>query len=152
MNSYLQGAEADVGFLRAEPTPTWDAFLADFDRYAAEVESRANLAGVPFVAVLLPNRVQAAMLSADKWPAGYDPYKLDNELHAIILSHGGIYLSVLQGLHTIPNVEQDYLPVDGHPVATAHAIFAGLIVKELTSGVIPQLRAVGLHAVSANGR
>jgi hypothetical protein len=146
VTSYLQGPEAEAGFLRAEPTPIWNAFLANFDSYAAEIESRATMAGVPFAAVLLPNRAQAAMISMDKWPSGYNPYALDDELRAIIVSHGGTYISVLQGFRGIPNPEQYYFPVDGHPFAPAHAIFARLIAKQLISGAVPALRVPSLQA------
>jgi hypothetical protein len=146
LTSYLQGPEAEAGFLRATPTPMWNVFLANLDSYAAEIERRATMAGIPFAAVLLPNRAQAAMLSMGKWPTGYNPYVLDDELRAIIVSHGGIYISVLQGFRGIPDLEQYYFPVDGHPFAPAHAIFAKLIAKQLISGAVPALRVPKLQA------
>jgi hypothetical protein len=146
VTSYLQAPEAEVGFLRAEPTPIWNVFLTNFDSQAAEIESRATKAGVPFAAVLLPNRAQAAMISMGKWPSGYNPYALDDELRAIIVSHGGTYISVLHGFRGIPNPEQYYFPVDGHPFAPAHAIFARLIAEQLISGAVPALRVPSLQA------
>jgi hypothetical protein len=153
VTSYLKGQDAETGFLMANPPPIWSAYLASFDRHAADVESRASMAGIPVTAVLLPSRPQAAMLRMDKWPAGYNPYKLDAELREIIVRHGGTYISVLHGFGAIRNPEQFYLPVDGHPIAPAHAIFARLIAEELISGgAVPSLRVASLKASEGKGR
>ena len=76
-----------------------------------------------------------------EWPAGFNPYKLDDELRAIITSHGGTYVDILPGFRDVPNAEQYYLPLDGHPTAEGHAVIAGLLAKALTSGAVPELRA-----------
>jgi hypothetical protein len=80
------------------------------------------------------------MISMGQWPKGEDPYKLDNELRAIITCHGGIYLDIAPDFRNIPDPEQGYLTVDGHPNTEGHAIIAGLLARELTSGAIPELR------------
>jgi hypothetical protein len=85
-------------------------------------------------------RPQAAILSTGSWPAGYDPYKLGNELRTITTSHGGIYIDILPGFREIPNSEQLYFPVDGHPTADGHAVISSLLAKELTNGSIPALK------------
>jgi hypothetical protein len=105
-----------------------------FDSYAAEIEERARAAGVPMAIVLVPWRVQAAMLSMDEFPKGYDPYKLDGELRAIVTRHGGTYLDILPDFLTVPNPEQHYFPVDGHPDAGGHAMIAGFLAREFTHG------------------
>jgi hypothetical protein len=84
--------------------------------------------------VLVPWRVQAAMLSLDEAPKGYDPYKLDGELRAIVTRHGGTYLDILPDFLTTPNPEQHYFPVDGHPDARGHAMIADFLARELTRG------------------
>jgi hypothetical protein len=114
--------------------------LHEFDYYVGEIEARARAAGVPLVVVLVPDRAQAAMISMGEWPAGYDPYKLGEEVRTIVVSHGGTYIDILPDFRNIPNPEQYYLPVDGHPNAEGHAIIAGLLARELTSGAIPELR------------
>jgi hypothetical protein len=141
VNSHLIGADDTVGFLKAVPSPVWERRLQQFDSEAAHMEAQATAAGVPFVAVLIPNRAQAAMISMGKWPDGYDPYKLDNELRAIITRHGGIYIDILPGYRALPNPEEDYFPVDGHPNASGHAIISGMLAKALTNGSIPALKA-----------
>jgi hypothetical protein len=149
LQSYLtmpDGAEgfwdAGPGALRAEPSPEWLTHLREFDGYAAEVAGKARTAGVPLVAVLVPNRAQAAMISRGEWPAGFDPYRLDRALRSIITSHGGTYLEILPDFRTIPNPERHYFPLDGHPDADGHAIIAGFLAKELSSGAVPELRGL----------
>jgi hypothetical protein len=141
VKSYLRRGDDDTGFLQAHLSPQWQSYLQAFDADAARVEAQAKTAGVPLVVVLVPNRAQAAMISMGEWPAGYDPYKLDDELRSIIVSHGGIYADILPGFRTIPNPEQYYFPVDGHPNAEGHAIIANLLAKALTNASVPALSA-----------
>jgi len=141
VRSYLMSGDGVMGFLRAEPRADWKESLRNFDADAADVETRARAAGLPFVAMLAPNQAQVAMISMGKWPAGFDPYKLDSEVRSIIESHGGIYLSILPDYRSIPNPEQGFFPVDGHPNPEGHALIASLLAKELTSGAVPALKA-----------
>jgi hypothetical protein len=140
VHSYLRNEE-DSGFLRNEPGPKWQRLRKHFEAEAALYESRAKAAGVPFAAVLVPNRAQAAMVAKGQWPAGYDPYKLDAGLRSIIEGNGGIFLDILPDYKTILNPEQRYFPVDGHPDADGHAMISKLLAKELTSGAVPGLKA-----------
>jgi uncharacterized membrane protein len=140
VQSYLKN-EDDAGFLKTEPGGKWRESLSIFNICAAKMEQQATAAGVPFVAVLAPNRAQAAMISVGEWPADYDPYKLDEEVRAIIESHGGIYIDILPDFRAVPNPERHYFPVDGHPDAAGHAMIAGMLAKELTSGAVPALKA-----------
>lgn len=146
--SYLtlpSGAEGfwDAGpqALRADLSPEWQVHLKEFERRAADVEGMAKAAGVPLVAVLLPNRAQAAMISKGEWPPDFDPYKLDDELRRIITSHGGIYIDILPDFRAIPDAERHYYPLDGHPDAAGHAVIAEFLAKELSGGAIPELGA-----------
>jgi hypothetical protein len=141
VRSYLKNTDAAVGFLKADWGPDWKERINDFDGYAANVEERSSAAGVPLVVVLVPNRAQAAMISTGEWPQGYDPYKIDNELRSIIINRGGIYLDIFPAYRLIPNPENHYFPVDGHPDAEGHAMISGLLAEALTSGVVPALRA-----------
>lgn len=138
VNSYLKN-EDFAGFLKSEPDAKWQSELKDFDQEVAAIEGKAKAAGIPFAAVLVPNRAQVAMISMGKWPEGYDPYKLDQELSGIVASHGGTYLDILPNYRTIPNPEQNYFPVDGHPDANGHALIAEFLAKELTNGAVPAL-------------
>jgi len=141
MKSYLAGGDR-AGFLLAEPNTEWQQRLQRVDIDAANMETQARAAGVPFVAVLVPNRAHAAMISMGHWPAGYNPYKFNDDLRAIITAHGGDYIDILPGFRTIANPEQHYFPVDDHPDARGHAILAELLTKALTSGAVPELSSV----------
>jgi hypothetical protein len=135
-SQYLKNVLVGGGppFLRAEPEAKWLDELRQFDAYAAEVEQKARAANVPFVAVLLPVRAQAALISIGEWPQGIDPYKVDRDVRSIITSHDGIFVDILPGFRNIPNPEQYYFPYDGHPNAAGNEIFANLLAKELNNG------------------
>jgi hypothetical protein len=139
IKSSLMAGDAS-GYLESMPRAEWRRRLRQFNDDAADIAARAEAAGVPLVVVLVPNRVQAAMISTGEWPAGYDPYALDHELRTIIESHGGAYLDILPDLRSLPDPEQNYFPVDGHPDVKGHAMIAGLLAKQLTSGAVPALR------------
>lgn len=78
VKSSLMSGSYQNGFLKSERCAEWQRRLGDFENSAANMEARARDAGITFVAVLLPDRTQAAMISMmGEWPKGYDPFKLD---------------------------------------------------------------------------
>jgi hypothetical protein len=137
----LANADTNEGFLKAQPSPLWQGRLQQVNSDAGSIEGRAKAAGVPLVAVLIPTRVQAAMLSMGEWPAGYDPYKLDEELRTIIVSHGGTFVDILPSFRVISNPERNYLPVDGHPNENGHAMLSQMLATTLTDGAVAGLKA-----------
>jgi hypothetical protein len=152
---YMQDSLRGLGanYLMAEPSAQWQSHLHQFDSYAAEIESKARAEGVPLVAVLIPERPHAAMISTREWPAGFDPYKMDNELRTIVVNHGGTYIDILPDYRNIPNPAQGYLPVDGHPNAEGHAMISRMLAEELTNGAIPALRVTAQpQVVQESGR
>jgi hypothetical protein len=152
INSSLIAPDGEDGFLKAQFSPLWNERLHEVDLDAADMEQRANSAGVPLVVAFLPSRAEAAIASSGQWHAGYDPYKLDHELRSIIEKHGGLYLDTLPDFREIPNPEQYFLPVDGHPDARGHAIISEILAKELTSGVIPALKTAGSSNFALAGK
>ena len=102
---------------------------------------KAETADVPLAVVLVPNRAQAAMISMGEWPAGYDPYQLDNEVRAIVTNHGGMYAGILPNFRKIPNPEKGYFSFDGHLNAKGYAMIAEMMAEKLTGGAIPALKA-----------
>jgi hypothetical protein len=141
MKSFLMSSNSiyNTGFLRTEPNAEWKKQVLRFASDDAAIEERVKAAGVPLVAVLIPFRVQAAMISMGEWGAEFDPFKLDNELRSIITSHGGTYIDILPDFRNIPNPEQGYYPVEGHLNPRGHAMIARLLAKEITSGAVPAL-------------
>ena len=142
LKSLLIASDDEAGYLRAEPSTAWQRFLTQFGRDAEDIEEQAKLAGVPFAAVLVPSRGQAAMISAGEWPIGFDPYKLSDELRSIIVSHGGSYIDILPDFRKLSNPERLYFPMDGHPNVEGNAVISSMLANELTSGRIPALQTV----------
>ena len=140
-------------FLRTAPSGEWRSHLTELDTVVGDIGAQAKAAGVPLVVTLLPQRAQAAMVSRGAWPAGFDPYKLDNELRSMVASHGGTYVDILPELRDMPNSEQGFFPVDSHPNARGHAMLTELLTRGLTNGAVPVLGiAVPQKAVLEQGR
>jgi hypothetical protein len=140
IKSYLRNGD-DATFLKTEPDAKWEMQWQYFDAELGEITSLARRASVPLVAVFVPNRPQAAMISKGDWPAGYDPFKLEDEVRDSVLSDGGHFIDILPDYRGIPSPEQDYFPIDGHPDADGQAIISRFLAKGLTNGAVPELKA-----------
>lgn len=140
VTSYLRNGD-NANFLKSESDSKWQMQLQYFNAELAEIEGLAKNAGVPLVAVLVPNRPQAAMLSNGDWPAGYDPFKLDGEVRDSIVNQGGRFIDILPDYRLVPNPERNYFPVDGHLDGAGHAMISKMLAKELSSGAVPALTA-----------
>ncbi len=115
--------------------------LQEFETYYAVVEGHARAAGVPMVVVMLPGRTQAAMISMGRWPPDCDPYKLGDAMRTIVARHGGTYLDILPDFRSVPNADQHYFPIDGHPDAQGSAIISRILASKLAGGAVPGLQA-----------
>jgi len=152
VKSFLAGGDDHQGYLKAELSEAWKKRLRQVDSDAADMGAKAKAAGVPLVAYYSPDRAQAAMISTNEWPQGYDPYKLDRELRAIVTSHGGTFLEILPDFRNIPNPEQYYYSVDGHPNASGHAEITHLLSNALTHGAVPALNVAGPQEPGLGGK
>jgi hypothetical protein len=139
IQSYL-GNGVNASFLMTKPDAKWQMQMRSFDAGIAEIAGLARNAGVPLVAVLVPNRAQAAMISKGNWPAGYDPFKLEEEVRSNIVSNGGHFIDILSDYRGVPDPERSYFPVDGHPDASGQAIIFRFLAKELTNGTVAELK------------
>ena len=151
VRSYLIGEDSEMGYLRIHPTAEWQARLRQFDRDTADLESKAQAAGVPMVGVFLPRGPQAAMISMHEWPPDDDPYKLDREVRDIVIAHGGYYIDILQDFRNLPDPEKYFFPVEGHPNAQGHKVLTQMIANQLTDGVVPALKASVSPQVAVEG-
>jgi hypothetical protein len=150
LKSSLAGDDSD--FMRIPANAQYQMELQNFDKDAAEVARQAKSANLPLVVTLLPVRAQAALISMGDWPADIDPYRLNNDMRAIVTRHGGTYVDILPDYRSITNPEQGFLPIDGHPNADGHATIARFLTKELTSGAVPALKVTAQPAVSEQGQ
>jgi hypothetical protein len=141
MKAVLMKDSGQLWYLQAEPNATSRALLQQFEGYVADVAGKAKAAGVPLAVVMVPEREQAALISAGEWPSGLNPYKLDDDMRSIIVRHGETYIDILPSFRNVPNAERYYMPVDGHPYAGWQPIVSGLLARELTGGAIPALKA-----------
>ena len=134
----MQGQVTDM--LKAEPSAQLQNKLNDLDLYVGRIENSARAAGVPVAVVFVPNRAQAAMIAMGHWPAGYDPYKLGEEIRTIAQRHGAAYLDILPDFRELGNPERGYYPIDGHPNIEGSAMLSRMLAKELTSGTVDALK------------
>jgi hypothetical protein len=141
LKHYLMQDESNA-FLQMQTSAKHAANLSEFEGYVAEIAAQSKAAGVPLVVVLVPQRAQAAMISMGSWPAGFDPYKLGDEVRTPVDANGAIYIDLLHGFRTVPNPEQYYFPVDGHITAGGHAVLSQMMTQALTNGAVADL-AVG---------
>lgn len=143
LKSYLTQVDSEQGFLRKNLSPEWLGHIQEVQRYSADISRKAHAAHIPLVVVYVPNHAQAEMVATGQIPPGYDPCQLDETLRSMMTAQGDIYLDILPAYRNLPvtEIQQDYLPVDGHPNAGGQALIARLIAEQLTSGVIPELRA-----------
>jgi hypothetical protein len=136
----LAGTDYKKEFLQEEPSAGWYQELREFDASAASIEEQATKAGIPLVAVLVPDRTQAAMISMmGEGPKGFDPYKLGDELRSIVESHGGMYVDILPEFRTVLNPQLGYFALDGHPNAFGYAMITKFLTNKLAGITIPAL-------------
>ncbi len=141
MQFYLSSGD-NAAYLYIKPDTKWQRQLQSFNAELAKIMEQAKSAGVPLVAVFVPNRAQAAMISRGHWPAGHDPFKLQDEVRESIVSGGGHFVDILHDYRGLPSPERDYFPVDGHPDAEGQATIFRFLARELTNGVVPEIRSV----------
>lgn len=143
LESFLRGDDDVAGEYKAELSQHWKNLMRQVDSDAADMEARARAAGIPFVATMLPSQPQAFMIAAGRWPPGYDPLKLSDELRAIVVGHGGTYVDILPEFRNLNDPAQYFFPVDGHLNDAGHALLSTLVAKQLSGGAVPALKAAG---------
>jgi hypothetical protein len=144
VKSSLMASDDNMGYLKAKASRQWQERLEEFNEDAAKVERLTRVAGVPLVVVMLPTHVQADMVTLGEWPEGFDPYKLDRELKAIVTKQGATYVDIMpdiirpdfQGDRTMQN---GYYSLDAHANPFGNSVLSAALAKELTSGAIAAL-------------
>jgi hypothetical protein len=136
VKSSLMGSDNNMGYLRVTSSRRWRERLEEFKEDAAKVEKLTKAAGVPLVVVMLPTHVQADMVASREWPAGFDPYKLDRELKAIVTSQGATYIDIMPDIGEDRTIQDGYYSLDGHANPLGNSILSAALEKELTSGIV----------------
>jgi hypothetical protein len=139
----LAGGDYNKDFLRIDPGAAWHEELREFSRGAKSIQEQAAEAHIPLVAVLVPDRTQAAMISMmGDYPAGFDPYKLGGELRTLITNGGGKYIDILPDFQSVPDPQLGYFAMDGHPNSIGYATITRFLARELLAASIPGLSSV----------
>jgi hypothetical protein len=140
LKHYVMEGDA-AGFLQKDTPKIWQTHLNDFDGYLGDVAAQLKASGVPLVVTVLPHRSQTDMISMGEWSSDVDPYLIGDQVKQIAERRGVTYFDILHDFRTIPNPDQYFFPVDGHMNANGHLVLTRVIAKELTSGVVPALKA-----------
>jgi hypothetical protein len=137
LKASLAAPDSEVGFLQRDLSDPWQRRLAVFRETYADAARRAQMAGVPLVSVLAPDRAQATLIALRQWPENLDPYKLNAELRAAVTESGGVFIDILPDYEDVPDAHDGYFPVDGHPNSAGHATLARFIAQDLVgAGVV----------------
>ena len=130
------GDRAD--FLRPPFTPAWQDRLQRFDQLMADIADRFHAAGVPLFLVYVPERAQAALLSAHQSPPGVDPYALPRQIGDIASRHGVHFIDLSPTMSHMPDAAALYYPVDGHLSGQGAGVLADVLTRHLRQ-TIPAL-------------
>lgn len=135
----------EVDYLRTPAPAALQDDLTVFARNFHQVALRARATKVPIVVTLLPTREQAIMLSNGTWDKGYDPYQLGRMVRRIVEADGARFIDMTPGITRIPDAENGFLPVDGHPTAQGQQMIATLMGNALvrSNALAPALKVTG---------
>lgn len=146
---YLQyGDRAD--FLRPPFTQPWQQRLSDFDHLMAGIATKFHAAGIPVTLVFVPERAQAALLSAHHAPSGVNPWAIGQEIGSIAHHNDISYIDMSEAMSRIPDAADLYYPVDGHLSGRGNKVLARLVAEQLQQAV-PALTHCGIDLVRGDG-
>jgi hypothetical protein len=123
------GDRAD--YLRTPLSPAWKRRMRNLDHLLAEMKSKADKAGVPFVLVEVPSLAQAAVVKMPEPPAGVDPYLFNRALKQVAGRNGMGYADPLEHFYRADKVANLYYVVDTHLNAQGHTLVSQALVNEL---------------------
>jgi hypothetical protein len=145
----LYGDKAD--FLRQPFTPAWQQRFANLDLIIGDMAEKLRAARVPLIVIPVPSRAEAALLSSGEWPPHVDPFAFGREIESIASRHGVGFVDLMEPFSRIPNSENLYYVVDGHPTVEGHKVIAKELLQKLEDGSVPGFSSCVLQQ-SAEGR
>jgi len=117
--------------------PGWQQRFADFDRIVGRMAGQLRSEGVPLILVSVPSRPQAAMLGLRQLPPNVDPFAFGRQVDMIAAKHGAGYVDISEVFSHIPDSENLFYVVDGHPTAEGQKIIAQYVEQKLLDGSVP---------------
>ena len=135
--TYLaRGVTAD--YLQREFSPEWEEKVAGASDLIGRMHEDAHRAGAEFIVLFIPQRIQAAMISAGNLDHRVDPSALARRLHDS-LSPAIRFMDFLEALRTHPHPSALYFPVDGHLTKEGHTLLAKTLSSYLiNSGLLKE--------------
>ena len=143
LHQYLEGDNAETGYLDEHPTASWEQSYASFSTAVRQMAALTEADHIPLAVALLPTHAQVVMLEDPKLTAQYkefDPDFVDEKLNAIVEDNGGVFLDIFKDCAARKNLGKQYFFENGHPNGIALTIYAQMIAERLTSGVVPELK------------
>jgi hypothetical protein len=117
--------------------PGWQQRFTDLDLIVAELAGQLRSEGVPLILVSVPSRPQAAMLGLRQLSPNVDPFAFGRQVDMIAAKHGAEYVDISEVFSHIPDSENLFYVVDGHPTAEGQKVIAQYIVQKLKDGSVP---------------
>ena len=125
VHAYQVGGEADA--LRVPLAPLVQDKYAQMGHELTLMGAEFATRGIPLLLVPVPNRIQAALISARSELPGVDAWSFSREMRALAeRAHIG-FVDTFSAFANTPNAERLYYAVDGHLTAKANAVLATAI-------------------------
>lgn len=130
-----------AAWLARPEEPEWRARIADAERLVSAVARRLEAEGRRLVLLVVPQRVQALLVSTAPSP-GLDPHAFGSSMRAIGVRHGIQVVDALDMLSAHPRPRDLYHPLDGHLVPHGYR----LLGAHLADLLIPRKDGAGLRS------
>lgn len=108
--------------------------FAAFESTLDRIGNKLRGSKIPFVLVLVPSRIQAALLSSGERLPGIDPYLSFRKMSQAAQVRGFEFLDLSAEFRATPHAADLYYPVDSHPAGQANGIVARALIRYLTAG------------------
>lgn len=116
--------------------PGWQERFTALDLIVGKLAGQLRSEGVPLILVSVPSRPQAAMLGLRQLPPDVDPFAFGRQVDMIAAKHGAGYVDISEVFSHIPDSENLFYVVDGHPTAEGQKVIAQYIEQKLRDGSV----------------
>jgi hypothetical protein len=107
-----------------------------FQRYESlldEIAEKLRGTNCAFLVMLVPSRIQAALISSGAQIPGIDPYLMFRMLRDSAAKRGFSFVDVSAEVKATPDAAGLFYPVDSHPAAGMNELLARGLVRHLTT-------------------